>query len=65
MLASLQDARALVAQGDKFVITRGTDCPSMQTRCIIVDTYKLNSETNAPVLSLVTNQFDGDAAEAV
>lgn len=65
MIASLQDARALVAQGDKFVITRGTDCPSMQTRCIIVDTYKLNSESNAPVLSLVTNQFDAESAEAV
>ena len=65
MLGSLQEARALVAQGDKFVITRGTDCPSMQTRCIIVDTYKLNSEASAPVLSIVTNQFDGNVAEAV
>jgi hypothetical protein len=65
MMKSLQDAKALVAQGDKFVITRGTDCPSMQTRCIIVDMHKLNAEANAPVLSLVTNQFDGEAAEAV
>jgi hypothetical protein len=65
MLTSLQEAKALVAHGDKFVITRGTDCPSMQTRCIIVDMHKLNAEANAPVLSLVSNQFDGEAAEAV
>jgi hypothetical protein len=65
ILNSLQNAKALVAHGDKFVVTRGTDCPSMQTRCIIVDMHKLNAETNAPVLSLVGNQFDGEVAQAV
>jgi hypothetical protein len=65
MLNSLQEAGALLSHGEKFVVTRGTDCTSMQTRCIIVDTNKMHSEVNAPVLSLVSNQFDGDAVGIV
>jgi hypothetical protein len=65
MLNSLQEAGALLSHGEKFVVTRGTDCTSMQTRCIIVDTNKMHAEVNAPVLSLVSNQFDGDAVGSV
>ncbi len=65
MMTSLKDAKALVSQGEKFVITRGTDCTSQQTRCIIVDTRHLNAESATPVLSLVNNQFDGEAVNAV
>ena len=65
MVASLKDDGALVSQGEKFVITRGTDCTSQQTRCIVVDTRRLNAEAATPVLSLVSNQFDGDAVNDV
>jgi hypothetical protein len=65
MMTSLKDAKALVSQGEKFVITRGTDCTSQQTRCVIVDTRHLNAESATPVLSLVNNQFDGEAVNAV
>lgn len=65
MVASLKDDGALVSQGEKFVITRGTDCTSQQTRCIVIDTRRLNAESTTPVLSLVSNQFDGDVANDV
>lgn len=65
MVASLKDDGALISQGEKFVITRGTDCTSQQTRCIVVDTRRLNAESSAPVLTLVTDQFDGQAVNEV
>ncbi len=65
MVASLKDDGALISQGEKFVITRGTDCTSQQTRCIVVDTRRLNADSSAPVLTLVTDRFDGDAANEV
>jgi hypothetical protein len=65
MVTSLKDDGALISQGEKFVITRGTDCTSQQTRCIVVDTRRLNAESATPVLSLVSNQFDGDAVNEV
>ena len=65
IVTSLKDDGALVSQGEKFVITRGTDCTSQQTRCIVVDTRRLNAESTTPVLSLVSNQFDGDAVNDV
>lgn len=65
MVASLKDDNALVSHGEKFVITRGTDCTSQQTRCIVIDTRRLNAESTTPVLSLVSNQFDGDAVNDV
>ena len=65
MVASIKEAGALVSQGEKFVITRGTDCTSQQTRCIVVDTRRLNADSATPVLTLVTSQFDGDAVNEV
>jgi hypothetical protein len=65
MVASLKEAKALVSHGEKFVITRGTDCTSQQQRCIVVDTKRLNAESTAPVLTLVSNRLDGDAASDI
>jgi hypothetical protein len=65
MVSSLKEAKALVTHGEKFLITRGTDCTSQQTRCIVVDTKRLNAESTAPVLTLVSNRLDGDAASDI
>jgi hypothetical protein len=65
MVASIKEAGALVSQGEKFVITRGTDCTSQQTRCIVVDTRRLNADSATPVLTLVANQFDDAAVNDV
>jgi len=61
MLSSLQQEGALLKQGEKFTLTRGTDYPVIQQRCIFVDTNKLDKDAVAPALTLVSNQFDGDA----
>lgn len=65
IVTSLKEAKALVSHGEKFLITRGTDCTSQQTRCIVVDTKRLNAESTAPVLTLVSNRLDGDAASDI
>jgi hypothetical protein len=61
MMTALQKEGALLKQGEKFTLTRGTDYPMVQQRCIIVDTLKLDKDSVAPALTLVSNQFDGDA----
>lgn len=61
MMTSLEKESALIKQGEKFTLTRGTDYPIVQHRCIIVDTLKLDKDSVAPALTLVSNQFDGDA----
>ncbi|NDH90808.1 MAG: hypothetical protein EBZ22_07975 [Flavobacteriia bacterium] len=42
MVEHLQEVGALIARGDKVCITRGTDMPTIQARCLIVDTHKLD-----------------------
>lgn len=61
LISSLQKEGALVKQGEKFTLTRGTDYPMVQQRCIIVDLLKLDKEAVVPALTLVSNQFDGEA----
>jgi hypothetical protein len=61
LISSLQKEGALVKQGEKFTLTRGTDYPMVQQRCIIVDLLKLDKDAVTPALTLVSNQFDGDA----
>jgi len=61
LISSLQKEGALVKQGEKFTLTRGTDYPMVQQRCIIVDLLKLDKDAVAPALTLVSNQFDGEA----
>ncbi len=65
MMATLQKEGALLKQGEKFTLTRGTDYPIVQQRCIIVDTLKLDKDSVAPALTLVSNQFDGEAVGEV
>jgi hypothetical protein len=65
MLSSLQQEGALLKQGEKFTLTRGTDYPVIQQRCIFVDTNKLDKDAVAPALTLVSNQFDGEAVGEV
>ena len=61
MLNSLQQEGALMKQGEKFTLTRGTDYPVIQQRCIFIDTLKLDKDAVTPTLTLVSNQFDGEA----
>ena len=61
MMTSLENESALIKQGEKFTITRGTDYPIVQQRCVIVDTLKLDKDSVSPALTLVSNQFDGAA----
>jgi hypothetical protein len=61
MMAALTKEGALVKQGEKFTMTRGTDYPMIQQRCVIVDTLKLDIDSIAPALALVSSQFDGEA----
>jgi hypothetical protein len=65
MLSSLQLEGALLKQVEKFTLTRGTDYPVIQQRCIFVDTNKLDKDAVAPALTLVSNQFDGEAVGEV
>ena len=65
MMDSLDKDGALIKickPGEKVTMTRGTDYPIVQQRCIVVDTLKLDIDSIAPALSLVSNQFDGIAA---
>ena len=57
----LRDAGALLAEDERITLTRGTDLPRVQQRCVIVDTNKL--EHAAPVL-VVNNSDTGEADEA-
>jgi hypothetical protein len=61
MMGALTKEGALVKQGEKFTMTRGTDYPMIQQRCVIVDTLKLDIDSIAPALALVSSQFDGEA----
>lgn len=66
VLANLQSAGALIAHGEKFTLTRGTDQTTVQQRCVIVDTGKLDKDSvGVPALSVVSTRFDGDTANAV
>jgi hypothetical protein len=61
IVGHLREAGALVAEDEKVTLTRGTDMPRVQQRCIIVDTNKL--EVVAPIL-VVNNTVTG-LADAV
>jgi len=39
-------------------LTRGTDVPMVQQRCIIIDTTKLDKDAVAPVLHVVPDHVD-------
>ena len=44
MVNHLADERSLIKRSDKITLTRGTDMPTVQARCIVVDAYKLDKE---------------------
>jgi len=52
----LADAGALLADNEKVTLTRGTDLPRVQKRCVVVDTMKLEAGA-APTL-VVDNTTD-------
>jgi hypothetical protein len=55
----------LVSKGEKVTLTKGTDYPTVQQRCIIVDMYKIDKEA-VPTLTLVHNQeVDADSLMGV
>lgn len=55
----------LVSRGEKVTLTKGTDYPTVQQRCIIVDMYKIDKDA-VPTLTLVHSQdVDGDSAAGV
>jgi hypothetical protein len=58
MMNSLQNEGALLSQGEKITLTRGTDVPMVQQRCIIIDTQKLDKDAVLPVLTLVSDDVD-------
>lgn len=61
MMASLQKEGALLKQGEKITLTRGTDVPMVQQRCIIIDTQKLDKDAIGPALTLVSDDIDEKA----
>lgn len=44
MVDHLSTERALIKRSDKITLTRGTDMPTVQARCIVVDAYKLDKD---------------------
>ena len=58
MIATLQKEGALLKQGEKITLTRGTDVPMVQQRCLIIDTLKLDKDSVSPTLTLVSDDID-------
>jgi hypothetical protein len=55
----------LISKGEKVTLTKGTDYPTVQQRCIIVDMYKIDKEA-VPTLTLVHSQeVDADSLMGV
>jgi hypothetical protein len=61
MINKLSASNYLVSRGEKVTLTKGTDYPTVQQRCIIVDMFKIDKDAAVPALTLVSNQFDGEA----
>jgi len=52
----------LLKKGEKFTMTRGTDYPTVQQRCIVVDMHKLDVDAAIPNLTLVQGSVDTEVA---
>lgn len=52
MVDHLDAEGVLIKRSEKLTLTRGTDLPTVQARCIIVDSYKLDKDA----LTLVSNK---------
>lgn len=44
LLDKLEEDGALVKRSEKLTLTRGTEMPTVQARCIVVDSYKLDRD---------------------
>lgn len=65
LINKLAKDKVLVSRGEKVTLTKGTDYPTVQQRCIIVDMYKIDKEA-VPNLSVVqTQEVDGESAVGV
>jgi hypothetical protein len=65
MINKLSGNGYLISKGEKVTLTKGTDYPTVQQRCIIVDMYKIDKEA-VPTLTLVHSQeVDADSLMGV
>jgi hypothetical protein len=62
MLDKLDTDGVLLKKGEKFTLTRGTDYPTVQQRCIVVDMHKLDIDGVVSTLTLVANEVDRETA---
>lgn len=59
LLGELDDAGALLRRHERVTLTRGTDMPTVQARCIVIDLHKLHNDsltlvqTPAPVVNAI------------
>jgi hypothetical protein len=62
VLDQLESSGALIKRMDKVTLTRGTDVPTVQARCIVVDSYKLDKDALTLVsdTSVVVDKAVGD-----
>ena len=62
MLAQLESDGALIKKSDRITITRGTDIPVVQARCIVVDANKLDKDAISLVPPTSGLAHDADIA---
>jgi Domain of unknown function (DUF927) len=61
MIDQLERDGALVKRMDKVTLTRGTDFPTVQARCVVVNSYKLDKDALTLVSSSVGQTGDKQA----
>lgn len=65
VLDQLERSGALIKRNDKFTLTRGTDIPTVQARCIVVNALRLDRDQLTLVSTTDSIGSDKDAAVAV
>lgn len=53
LLRHLEDASALISRQEKVTLTKGTDLPGVQARCIVVDGYKLDKDAATTIHNII------------
>ena len=61
MLDRLDIDGVLMKRGEKFTLTRGTDYPTIQQRCAIIDMHKQDKDGVISALTLVPTTVDKEA----
>ena len=61
MLDRLDSDGVLMKRGEKFTLTRGTDYPTIQQRCAIIDMHKQDKDGVISALTLVPTTVDKEA----